>query len=506
MKPWGSAVPGLKLFLRAGSGDSIEGQASMGKPPVPSFMPRSDRLERQARVLLFGLSAAAGAVAILAVLGFRLYRERDRMVEHTLNVISRIEELRRAVRRAQTAVLDHALGQPGQAAVVEEAGAGARRSSAELTRLTRDNSPQADLVREISAQIDGLIAAGRDLAGSAPESGPSLIAFQRQTAELIDDITRAQAEERRLLSLRTGDRRVIENRLAMAFVLVFAINAALLWWSIAFARSYRQARDGRDRALNRLNAGLESKVAERTRELERTVGELRRSNEDLRRFANSASHDLQEPVRVIGSYVSLIEKRFGEKLDGDGALYLARAINGAKQLQRLLSDILAYASLRESEPTRYPAPLARTLEAALESLRLQIEDSGATIRASGLPEVDADHELLRRVFQALISNAIKFAAPGRPPVVEVSANRSETEWTVEVRDNGIGFEEEFSESIFSLFSRLHPRGRYEGSGTGLATALRIVELHHGRMGARSKPGEGSVFFFTLPSPNESLNK
>lgn len=462
-------------------------------------MPRSDRLERQARTLLIGLSIAAGALALLAVMGFRLFRERERVIEHTIEVIARIEELRRAVRRAQTAVLDHALEQRGQAAIVERANADARRLSGELARVTGDNPSQAQVVREISSKLDRLAASGVALIGRPPgELGSALVAYQRDTVELIDDVTRAQAEERRLLALRTADRRVVENRLAMAFVSAFVLNAALLWWSFVFARNYREARDARDRALGRLNADLESKVSERTRELEITVAALRRSNDDLRRFAHSASHDLQEPVRVIGSYASLLEKRLGDTLDAEGKRHLAHVVNGARQMHRLVADVLAYASLRESEPTLHFAPLSNTVEAALDALRLQIDDSGATVESGPLPEVAADHNLLRRVLQALISNALKFADPERPPFVQISARIEGPEWIVEVKDNGIGFEPEYTGEIFSLFARLHPRGRFEGSGTGLATALRIVELHHGRIGARSRPGEGSVFFFTLP--------
>jgi PAS domain S-box-containing protein len=234
--------------------------------------------------------------------------------------------------------------------------------------------------------------------------------------------------------------------------------------------------------------------------------ELQRSNTELEQFAYVASHDLQEPLRMIASYTQLLGRRYKGKLDSDGDEFISYAVEGATRMQVLINDLLAYSRVG----TR-GKPFARTdcnevLARTLANLKISIEETGAKITHDPLPQVIADSSQLAQLFQNLIGNAIKFHSPDRTPEIHVftpqeglpQANGSAQEWLVAVRDNGIGIEEKYFERIFVLFQRLHTREQYPGTGIGLAVCRKIVERHGGRIWVESTPGKGSTFYFTLP--------
>jgi PAS domain S-box-containing protein len=230
--------------------------------------------------------------------------------------------------------------------------------------------------------------------------------------------------------------------------------------------------------------------------------ELARSNAELERFAYVASHDLQEPLRMVTSFTQLLSQRYKGKLDKDADEFIGFAVEGAVRMQQLIEDLLAFSRV-SSRPrvlgrVRAEAALAR----ARGNLRVAIETSGAEVRSGELPEVLADESQLAMVFQNLIANAIKFHAPGKAPIVEVKADRDGAGWRFQVIDNGIGIEPKHRERIFTMFQRLHPRSVYPGNGIGLAICKRILERHAGRIWVESQPGTGSIFYFTLPDAGE----
>jgi PAS domain S-box-containing protein len=238
-------------------------------------------------------------------------------------------------------------------------------------------------------------------------------------------------------------------------------------------------------------------------ELERRVQELARSNADLEQFAYVASHDLQEPLRMVSSYVQLIARRYKGKLDQDADEFIAFTVEGATRMQRLINDLLAYSRLGTRNGDAQDVELGSVLATVEANLTRAIEDGSAVITHGALPRVVGNEQQLVQLLQNLISNAIKFHGD-RSPRVEISAKRDPAGWTIEVRDNGIGIAPEYFDRIFVIFQRLHPRDVYDGTGIGLAIAKRIVERHGGRIWVESKPGEGSAISFTLPDKQKRL--
>ena len=270
--------------------------------------------------------------------------------------------------------------------------------------------------------------------------------------------------------------------------------------------------------LRRTKDDLEIQVAQRTEELRNAnvhlavelderrraeqqlacyTQELARSNAELEQFAYVASHDLQEPLRMVASFTQLLAKRYQGRLDQEADEFIGYAVDGATRMQRLINDLLAYSRVGTRGRAFQPKDSNDVFRQARDNLAKAIEDSGAIIFQDHLPTVMGDEMQLIQLFQNLVANAIKFHGPELPQI-QVSAEKNGREWVFAVKDNGIGIAPEHQERIFSIFQRLHQRSEYPGTGIGLAMCKKIVERHGGHIWVESQVGAGSTFYFTIP--------
>ena len=239
-------------------------------------------------------------------------------------------------------------------------------------------------------------------------------------------------------------------------------------------------------------------------DLERKATELQRSNSELEQFAYVASHDLQEPLRMVSSYTQLVLRRYGERLDGDAKEFMAYVVDGAARMKQLIEDLLAYSRVGTRGKEFKPVAVEAAVRRAINNLRAAIEETGASITYDALPTVDADDVQLAQLFQNLMGNALKFRSQSVPRI-HVSSKETEAEWEFAVADNGIGIEPQYFERIFMVFQQLHTKGEFPGTGIGLAICKKVVERHGGRIWVISRPGEGSAFHFTLPKQREAAH-
>ncbi len=233
--------------------------------------------------------------------------------------------------------------------------------------------------------------------------------------------------------------------------------------------------------------------------LQRVNADLRRSNDDLERFAYLASHDLQEPLRTVASYTKLLAERYSSAFDERGHRYIGYAVDAAQRMQQLISGLLELSRLGKEPPVKAPVPLAQVVVAVQRLLAKTLVAGKVELRCEDLPIVQGHHDHLLRLFQNLISNSIKFSSPGRAPVIEIGGQRQDDGWRLWVRDNGVGIPPEYRERVFGMFQRLHTREQVAGNGIGLAVVRRIAELHGGRVWIADGAQGGTSVELWLPA-------
>ena len=267
------------------------------------------------------------------------------------------------------------------------------------------------------------------------------------------------------------------------------------------ARIEERTRDLKDSQIATLKMAQDAEearqVAQKANEkLKGAMDELNRSNKELQQFAYVASHDLQEPLRMVASYTELLEERYKGKLDAKADKYIGYAVDGAKRMQGLINDLLGLSRVNTHGKSFDKIDGNEIVEKALWALSKAIEEKQAQIQVDRLPTIMGDDGQLIQLFQNLIGNAIKFHG-AENPVVKVGAKKENAKWVFSVQDNGIGIDPMFFDRVFVIFQRLHGRDAYQGSGIGLAISKKIVERHGGKLWVESEPGKGSVFYFSL---------
>jgi signal transduction histidine kinase len=306
--------------------------------------------------------------------------------------------------------------------------------------------------------------------------------------QAIDDIRivvrHLMAEEARRLKARSDEQQTRFERTLDLFALVLLLNIALIWLLY-----FLQRRENRRARL--LNEDLERRVAIRTEALQR-------SNEDLQQFAYVASHDLKEPLRMISSYSTLLQRRYAGKFDEDADSFIKFIVDGVRRMNALIQDLLEYSRAGAGRDEQFSdVNVDSVLRSVVANLKVTIAESRASVSWDNLPElVPYDSMRLTQIFQNLIANAIKYRTNDRRPMVRITSEKRGGEIVFSVQDNGIGIEPEYVDKIFGIFQRLHGK-EVEGTGIGLAMVKRIVERHGGRIWVESTPGVGSTFYFTV---------
>ena len=435
------------------------------------------------------------------------------MVDHTREVQSTISDLMTDLSNAETARRGFSItGDSTYLATVDAAALDAAGLVKRLGSLTRDNPVE----QRPAGEFENLFGQRMDLLERTAQlsrtgGADAVRAVERETglsisAQLRDAAGKMIAEEDRLLKIRRQATDKADWEETALFVAGGIATILLLLWAYRIVQQYSRERDAAESLVIQANQKLEGQIAQVDRlnqELENRVRarteDLERSNRDLQQFAYVASHDLQEPLRMVVSYVGLLQKLRQGRLEEEEAKYMAFAVDGAKRMQALIGDLLTYARADSQSSTPNLAPLNGVVGQARYSLLESIRETQAEIIVGPLPDLEVDGVKLGLVFQNLISNAIKFCKSGEKPRIYIQAQQDGGEWTVTVRDEGIGFAPKYAEKIFDVFQRLHGVRQYPGTGIGLAICKRIVEGYGGRIWAESAPDAGATFFFTLPA-------
>ena len=459
------------------------------------------------------------ALALLALVGVSAYRsmlkaDEDRLwVTHTLLVLEKLDATMTDLLNAETGERGYIL--TGEASFLEPYNDALRHLNEDvkaIRELTADNSTQQhaldraeplisermEILRDrIEARNQEGLAAGAEIVRQGPG--------KQQMDRIRVEIAEMKEEENRLLRLRTeeADRSSRSTRIMIGVGGILGIGFLCLAGAIVWQEMQQRSRA--EEAVHKLNDELEQRVADRTAELAERAKDLARSNSELQQFAYVASHDLQEPLRMVASFTQLLAKRYAEQLDNDARDFINYAVDGATRMQTLISDLLSYSRVGTQGKPLIPTESEAVLTKVLESIKYAIEESGAVISHDPLPRVMADPLQLGQLFQNLLTNAIKFRGEN-PPRVRISAERRGENWKISVRDNGIGIAQEHADRIFVIFQRLHTKTEYPGTGIGLAICKKIVERHGGRISIEPSPGGGTTFCFTIRGIGKPLER
>ncbi len=365
--------------------------------------------------------------------------------------------------------------------------------------LTEDNPYQLANVKDLRALAQARMAQAQAIVTERKKNPLSVISVERQNqGRKIMDAYRVQTDkmvqtEEKLLQTRVDALRVVQYVIWVTIAVLTTMAAAVLAWVF---RVTRTAIAEEQRRVDELNSEVEQrKKTEKT--LKDTTVTLARSNADLQQFAYVASHDLQEPLRAVTGFLTLLTTKLGDDLDADSQKYIKHAVEGSMRMRSLINDLLTYARVESRAKEFEPVPLMSVLDRVKTDLSVQIAEADAQILSDDLPTISGDPTQLGQLFQNLIGNAIKFRSSAAP-IIKIGCSPEDGEWRFSVQDNGRGFDMEHAERIFVIFQRLQGREQASGTGIGLALCKKIVERHQGRIWVESKPDHGSTFFFVLP--------
>lgn len=458
--------------------------------------------------LFAGIAMALATLAYIGVLSYRsILRSRNdvQWVTHTHAVLEDLDGLLIAAVDAETAQRGFVItGDDSYLQPYHDSDAAIQRDIQDLRHLTSDNPIQQRNLDRLEPLLAARFSETRDSisirrqAGLAPgvrsvQAGAGKRTMDRIRAMLVD----MTAEEHRLRTIRIKE--ADASALRSQSVILAGNTTAFLFLFFAGLLIYQEMarRRGAEEQVRELNADLEDRVARRTAELNERTQDLARSNAELQQFAYVASHDLQEPLRMVASFTQLLARRYNDKLGDDAREFIHYAVDGATRLQTLISDLLSYSRVGTHAKPLELTQCDEVLDRVLLSLKLAVRDAGAIVSRDPLPPVMADEVQLGQLFQNLLTNAMKFRREDSPHI-HISAVQQGTLWNISVRDNGIGIAPEHADRIWVIFQRLHTKTEYAGTGIGLAICKKIAERHGGSIWVEPSPGGGSTFTFTIP--------
>lgn len=448
-----------------------------------------------------------------------LMHENSVSVNNTLQVIALIKDLRTEIVSAESGQRGYLLTSDGQ--YLEPYHGALEKLDHLLAALSESSTEipeQQNRFKELNQRIRTKIDEMQDVVQLVHEDrraeAISLVrtdrgvVLMRDISELIGQM---ESDERALLyrnrMVAQKDREFILKTLIATNVLGLFLTLAVF---IAIYRHNRKISLLYNR-IEQANNELEDKVEERTLALQQYSEELQRSNRELEEFAFVASHDLQEPLRKIRAFGDRLRQKYSTELGERGADYVERMHAASERMSQLIDDLLSFSRVSTRQQPFENVDLNKVVAQVQEDLEYAIEDSGATVSVDALPSLEADASQLGQVFMNLIGNSIKFRREGVPPVIQIIAETGSqfalendhlydgVEWCrLRLIDNGIGFEEQYTDKVFNLFQRLHGRDEYSGTGIGLALCRKIIERHGGKIEAKSQPGEGSEFIIHIP--------
>jgi signal transduction histidine kinase len=434
----------------------------------------------------------------LVFFGVELLSERtDIHLLEIQNLQTSVSELRRLAKNAESSELRFLLtGDTSYLRPLHEAAA-LLPSRIEICRAYASNRPELQpAVEKIFGQVKDRFDLADQLLKTQRENGlGAALELEKQRESKFAMGTLESSVDQLLAQIRDIEDKNLdrERRLNRWTFIFFSVGSmvmiAVMVWLYNALLSYLHARDDAREQLEKVNADLQNRIDNRTRELEEM-------NTELQQFAYVASHDLQEPLRTITSFSQLLASRYQGHLDADADEFIGYIVTASRRMTDLINGLLQLVRLRKTGQPIAPVSFERLLEEAEISLQAAIRETQARIEHGPLPALVVDPVQFSQVLQNLISNAIRYRS-AEAPHIRIQARRDRGNWIFSIADNGCGFDQEFAERIFGLFQRLHGR-EVEGTGMGLSISRKIVERHGGRIWAESKEGQGSTFFFSLP--------
>ena len=516
---------------------------AVAPPARPAPRPTGTRDNRRALSLRSRLSILLGIVAayIALMLALQLFFQ-NRLADARDHLIFNLDPATHAVGDLRTAALDQETGIRGYALTGEESflepnergEADADAALAELRSLLDDTPSLRDEVGDVARLLlewrEAVVEPTLDPATA--EAATSTAALTAGRARFDDlraalDVLEDAVDDERRADLDQLDRSFtlvvvvvllqVAGLIVLGVMIFVALTRQVVQPLARLGDDARQVAEGRidhhvvgrgAPELVRLGEDVEAmrariveelaQLSEARAALEQQTAELVRSNDDLEQFAYVASHDLQEPLRKVSGFTQLLERRYGADLDDRAKEYIWYANDGARRMQDLINDLLAFSRVGRTTEAFEDVDLAAVTEETLAVFADRVEAEGATVNIGPLPTVRGDRRLLGQVMQNLVGNALKFRRPEEPPVVDVSCTDEDGMYTITVADNGIGIAPEYADQIFTIFKRLHVKTEYEGTGIGLALAKKVVEFHGGRIWLDASRSPGATFQFSLP--------